>query len=198
MSVELKERWLVGKVELVMAVRGYKDGEREVWSEGVDYVTSRAKSDDKILLRVITEPRSKSGVIGKDVVREMAEKLRHKGFDTGFLIGKRFSKAARDEMRRKGIKMMSERFMPLFDPKRLYFAMQEYIDALCLSKCGFLPSKESDCKGKDPDGHYSCKVRLINDNAAFHFERGWTDLLQRDFEQLIAIHNAVNNGEDGS
>jgi len=189
MGVELKEKGLVEKVKLLMAVKGYKDKDRKVWSEGVDYVASHAEFDDRILLRVITKPRSKTGIIGKDFVNEMAKKLKDRDFNMGFLAGRRFSKAARDEMRKRDIKMISERFMPLLNPKRLFFAMQEYIDALCVSKCGFLPSKECECKGRDPSGHYSCKVRLINDNAVFHFERGWINLLERDFERLIAIRN---------
>jgi hypothetical protein len=35
--------------------------------------------------------------------------------------------------------------------------------------------------------HYSCNVRLISDNATFHFKRGWVSLLQGDLLSLLEI-----------
>lgn len=194
----MEDEGLTEKAELVMAVRGYEYEDRQSWDEGVDYVASHSDSDDKILLRVVTEPRSRSGVVGVDVVNDMIETMKDEDCDRGVLISKRFSKAAKEQMRREGIRMISEKFMPIFKPQRLYLTMQDYIDGLCQAKCGHVPKKESDCKGKDPKGHYSCKIRLISDNASFHFEKGWTNLLRKDFEQLIRTHSTISNNEMNS
>ena len=35
--------------------------------------------------------------------------------------------------------------------------------------------------------HYSCNVRLISDNAGFHFKRGWISLLRDDLRSLLEI-----------
>lgn len=35
--------------------------------------------------------------------------------------------------------------------------------------------------------HYSCNVRLISDNATFHFNRGWVPLLQDDLRSLLGL-----------
>jgi len=35
--------------------------------------------------------------------------------------------------------------------------------------------------------HYSCNVRLISDNATFHFKRGWISLLQDDLLSLLEV-----------
>jgi hypothetical protein len=35
--------------------------------------------------------------------------------------------------------------------------------------------------------HYSCNVRLISDNATFHYKRGWFPLLQGDLRSLLKI-----------
>ncbi len=44
------------------------------------------------------------------------------------------------------------------------------------------------CRGVgSKEKHYSCKIRLISDNVSFHFERGWTDLLQNDLLSLLRI-----------
>jgi hypothetical protein len=186
MSLELK-------AELVMAIKDYECEERQRWDEGIDFTASDAKSDAKILLRVITEPQTKSGVVSVDAVRNMVGTMKHEDYDKGVLISKRFSKAAEREMSRKGIQRVSEEFTHLVKPQELYLTIRDYIDDLCQTKCGHIPKKESDCKGKDSNGHYSCKIRVISDNAAFHFERGWTKFLENDLMQLLGVHNSMNS-----
>ena len=44
-----------------------------------------------------------------------------------------------------------------------------------------------DCGGKTIEPTYTCDVRVISDNADFHFEKGWVNLLQNDIEQLLKI-----------
>jgi len=195
MSVELEDEWLIEKAELVIAVRGYEDEEKQRWDAGIDCVASHSDSDDKVLLRIVTEPKSSSGITGVDIVREMSEAMERKGHDRGVLIGKKFTEGAKKEMRREGIQIVSEKLSPRFEPSELYVSMREYMDDLCKAKCGRAPEKQSDCKGKDSEGHYSCKIRLISDNASFHFEEGWRNLLQRDFERLIAAHIPTNDQE---
>lgn len=184
MSVELK-------AELVMAVRGYECEGKESWDEGIDFTASDAELDEKILLRVVTDPKSNSGTVGVDVVREMVETIEQEDYDRGFLIGERFSEAARRETNRKGIQLFSDRHMPLFRPQKLYLTLQDCIDDLCKAKCGRVPEKESDCEGRDSDGSYSCRIRLISDNASFHFERGWTTLLREDLIQLLTLRKLM-------
>ena len=193
-SIELEDEWFIEKAELIMAMRGYEKAERRRWDEGIDYVASHPKSDDKILLRVVTEPKSSSGAVGTEVVKEMIETMKGEDYDEGVLISKRFTQGAKKEMRREGIQMISQKLTLRFEPMKLYATMQQYVNGLCKTKCGRVPKRESDCKGKDSNGHYSCKVRLISDNASFHFERGWINLLQGDFERLIAVHNLMSSG----
>jgi len=186
MSLELK-------AELVMAIKDYECEERQRLDEGIDLTASDAKSDAKILLRVVTEPQTKSEVVGVDAVRKMTEAMKRENYDKGVLISKRFSEAAKREMSRKGIQMVSEEYTPRFKPQKLYLKIQDCIDDLCKAKCGRVPKKESDCKGRDSNGHYSCKIRLISDNASFHSERGWTRFLENDLMQLLAVHNSMNS-----
>jgi len=46
-----------------------------------------------------------------------------------------------------------------------------------------------DCRGKAVEPKYTCDIRLISDNADFHFEKGWGTLLQRDLERLLRIQS---------
>lgn len=176
--------------ELVMMIEDYECEKRQKRAEGIDFTASDVKSDDKILLRLITEPKSRSGVICVYDVRKMVERMKDKNYDKGVLISKRFSEAAKDELRKRGIKVVSEKFMP-YKPQELYLKLQDCIYDLCKAKCGRVPKKASDCWGYS-EGRYSCKIRLISDDASFHFDHGWTKLLQNDLKRLLAIHNPVS------
>ena len=126
----------------------------------------------------------------------MVETMKHEDYEKGVLISERFSKAAEREMDQRGIQMVSNACTPLFKPQRLYLTIQDCVDDLCEAKCGHIPKKESDCKGYS-EGHYSCKIRLISDDAVFHFERGWMPLLQNDLIQLLALQMSMNNRSGG-
>jgi hypothetical protein len=196
---EFEEKWrckihlsLKGKAELVMAIEDYEREEMERGENWVDIVASDGKSNDKILLRIITEPKSKSGFVGVDAVGKMIETMKDEDYDKGILISKRFTKAAKRKTGHEGIQIISEKFMPRFKPEELFFTIQHCTDILCKAKCSRIPKKESDCKGYS-DGCYSCKIRLISDNASFHFERGWTHLLQNDLIQLLTAQHSAEN-----
>jgi hypothetical protein len=192
MKIKLNKGELFEKAELVMAVKGYEIEEKQKWDKGIDYIITQEKSDDKVLLRVITKPKTKSGIVGIDAVREMRKTMKNDDYSEGILLSKSFSQSAEVEMREECIQLISERVMPSFKPQRLYLAMLDYIDDLCQTKCGLIPKQDTDCKGISDD-QYSCKIRLISDNASFHFEQGWTNLVQKDFEQLIALHNSKSD-----
>lgn len=190
MSLELK-------AELVMAVRGYDCEGKEIQDDHIDFSASDVESDEKILLRVITDPKSNSGILGVDVVRQMVETIEHEDYDRGVLVGERFSEAARKETDRKSIQIVSERFMPSFKPHKLYLTTQDCMNDLCRAKCGQVPEKESDCEGIDSDGNYLCRIRLVSDNASFHFQRGWTNLLREDLKQLLGLQRSIGHQKDG-
>ena len=176
---------LVRKAELISAIRDYESRRvrrKEGW---VDFTVSPSGSDDKILIRVITEGKAKSGYVGVDTVIEMSDILKKRNYDKGILIGKQFTAAAKSEMKRENIEPVSERFTR-FSLERLYLMIDSCVGNLCKAKCGHVPIKESDCEGYVA-GHYSCDVRLVSDDASFHFEHGWIGFLEKDLAKLLAI-----------
>ena len=183
---------LVKKAEVISAVRDYENRRIRRKERKVDFTVSPSDSDDKILIRVITEAKSKSGCVSVDTVREMSEILKKRNYNEGILIGKRFTKAAKSEMEREDIEAVSERITPHFKLERLYSVINSCIRNLCRAKCGHVPVKASDCKGY-VDGHYSCNVRLISDNTSFHFELGWIYFLEKDLAKLLAIEKALDD-----
>jgi hypothetical protein len=183
---------LVKKAEVISAVRDYEKTRTRRKERQVDFTVSPSKSDDKILIRVITEAESKSGYVGVDAVREMSEVLEKRDYDKGILVGKRFTKAAESEMQREDIEAVSERVTPRFKLERLYLVINGCIENLCRSKCEGVPVQKSDCRGY-VDGHYVCDVRLISDNAGFHFDHGWVGFLERDLAKLLAIKKKLKD-----
>jgi hypothetical protein len=125
-----------------------------------------------------------------DAVRKMLETMRDDDYDKGFLVGKRFTEAAELEMTEKNIQRISDDYMPPVSPERLFFTINEQVNGLCKTKCGKVPLTESDCDGY-ASGE-SCNIRIVSDNASFHFERGWITLLKNDFKKLSSIHDSIN------
>jgi len=164
-----------------MAMRNYSCEEREKWDEGIDIIALDMASNEKVLLRIV-ESKSKSGFVGIDVVKKMLETMEREDYDKGFLFGKRFTDAAAQELMQNDIQRISEGYMPTLQPERLYLRINQYVNDLCKMKCGKIPEKESDCKG-------NCRIRIISDNASFHFEQSWINLMKKDLKQLLSIHS---------
>ena len=187
----MNEEDFVDNAEVVLAVRGYETVDIRKKESLVDYTVSPQKSDDKILVRVIIGSSSKTGYVGVDSVKEMNDLLEKRNYDKGVLVGKRFTEAAKNEMKRDKIEMISDTRKPYFKAMKLFSIINDYTKKLCKAKCGQIPLKDSNCKGYT-DGQYSCDVRLTSDNADFHFERGWTRFLEKDLMKLLAIEKSTN------
>ncbi|MBN1358304.1 restriction endonuclease [Candidatus Bathyarchaeota archaeon] len=170
------------EAELFMAMRNYSCEDREKWDEGIDITALDTASNEKVLLRIV-ESKSKSGYVGIDTVRKMLEAMEKEDYDKGVLFGKRFTDAAKHELMQNDIQRISEGYMPTFKPERLYLRINQYVNDLCKEKCGKIPEKESDCKG-------DCRIRIISDNASFHFEQGWINLMKKDLKQLLALNGS--------
>jgi len=176
------------KAELLMAVRNYKCEERKKWDDGIDFTALDSSSQERILLRLI-EPGVKAGFVGIDAVKKMSEVMKRQDYDKGFLIGKRFTEAAEQEMTQQNIQRISEDYMPPVASDRLYLAINDHVCDLCKIRCGEVPKTETDCKAYS--NIHSCAVRIISDNAAFHYERGWINLLEHDFKKITSIYETM-------
>jgi hypothetical protein len=183
-----KEVSIEDKAEFLMAVRNYKCEKREKWSGGIDFVASDVVSDEKVLLRLIA-PQSRSGFVGADDVKNMLKVMKHKDCDRGVLFGKRFTDAATQEMNVYNIQQVSDEYMPPIKSENMLLTINDSVNNLCRTKCGAIPLKESDCKGHLKESY--CRIRSISDDALFHFERGWTNLLKNDLRQLLLLNKTI-------
>ena len=165
-----------------MSMQNFSCEDREEWDRGIDITALDEKSNKKVLLRIV-ESKSKSGFVGVDAVREMLKAMEREDYDKGVLFGKKFTVAAKRELMQNDIQRISESHTPKFKPERLYLRINQYVNDLCKAKCGKIPEKESDCKG-------NCRIRVISDNASFHFEQGWINLMKKDLKQLLSLNNS--------
>ena len=167
-----------------MAVQNYRFEERKKTDQWVDFTASDANTEEKILLRMI-ETKQNAAFVGVDAVRKILETMQHQQYDKAILVGRRFTDAAEQEMLEKNIPRISEEYMPPVLPERLYLTINEHVNALCKATCGKAPQEETECPGYSRGER--CEIRTISDNAAFHFERGWTILLRNDLKKLVTI-----------
>jgi hypothetical protein len=182
----------VKKAKLISAMRDYERKKTVKKERRIDFTVSPSEKDEKILIRVITEPESKSGYVSVNIVGEMIDYLEKNNYDKGILVGKKFTSAARREMKKADIEVVSEAISPSFKVDRLYSTIVDYVEKLCKIKCGKIPKKDSDCYGF-VDGHYSCNIRLTSDNADFHYEKTWINFLERDLVKLLAIEKELKD-----
>ncbi len=175
-----------------MAIRDYESIGVEKTNNGLDITALDNESKDKVLLRLITKPETKSGYVGANTAEEMAAIIKKEDYDKGILIGQRFTQAARRKLTEEGIRIISKDSMLDVDNERLYFIARDLVDCLCKAKCGRIPEKKSDCKGH-LNSNYSCDIRLVGDNASFHFEQGWASALQRDILRLMSLNHSTIN-----
>ena len=187
----MSEENFIDNAEVILAIRGYETVDIRKKKSLVDYTVSSQRSDDKILVRVIIETPSKTGFVGVDSVKEMNDFLEKRNYDKGVLVGKRFTEAAKNEMKMGNIEMISDTRKPYFTSMKLFSVINDYTQKLCQAKCGQIPLEDSKCRGH-PDGHYICDIRLTSDNADFHFERRWTSFLEKDLMKLLAIEKSTN------
>jgi len=183
-----KEMSVEDKAEFLIAVRNYKREKREKWSGGIDFMVSDVTSDEKLLLRLI-EPQSNLGFVGADDVKNMLKVMKRKDCDRGVLISKRFTDAATQEMNLHNIQQVSDEYMPRIKSENIILTINDCINNLCRTRCGAIPQKESDCKGRLKES--LCRVRSIGDDALFHYERGWLNLMKNDLRQLLLMNKTA-------
>jgi hypothetical protein len=183
-----KEMSIEEKAEFLIAVRNYKHVKRKKWSDGVDFLASDLIADEKVLVRLL-EPRNKIRYVGADDVTSMVRVMRREGCPKGLLVGKRFTSAATQEMEKCNIQQVSDEYMPPIKPENVSVKINDCINNLCKTRCGSVPLKMSDCKV--PLKGELCRVKSISDDALFHRERGWTDLLKNDLRQLLLLNKTI-------
>jgi len=214
---------LMKKAELLMELRDYNVEKLQKSQAKIDVTASKPDSEETVLMRIIPKSNLTNNTIGVDHVRQMKTSIEEEDFDKVIVFGNRFTSAAQKELRDEDIEFFSTKLkiVSTLDTQELYAKVIDCADELCQIQCGHIPQSEAECKGYSDtpvqctfcDGsgrkqgrrcpvcfgtglrqtHYSCIVRLISDNADFHFERGWARLLQNDLYDILELLSAANS-----
>lgn len=170
------------KTNFIIAVNGYKIVKKEKNADFTD-VTASDSSNKKVLLRVI-EPVSNECVVTTDV-KNMAELVKRDCYDSAFLISKKFTDNAVNEMEKQKIQHVSDDYMPPFKIEKLYQAIVGCTNSQCQKKCGGTSLVMSDCTEKATAD--LCRVRALANNAKCHFDQDLVGLLKNDLKIALAI-----------
>jgi hypothetical protein len=179
-------KWMLSiedKTELIIAIRNYRCIKTKKMANCTDF-TVLDTLNKKVLMRCI-EPQG-NGYIGICEVKSMIELIKREDYNQGILISNRFTAAALDGMVVGKIQKVSDEYMPPVETERLYLTIFNCISNQCKAKCGKIALKDSDCQEKLQKG--PCKIKSIANNALFHFEQGWIDLLQNDLKLALALN----------
>jgi hypothetical protein len=187
----MNEENIVNKANLISVIRNYEKEKKENTKNRVDYSVSPSNSDKKILIRTITQTKSKSGYIGIDTVKEMKDSIKTKKYHKGIIIGNKFTTAAYKDLKSSNIEIVSKSVSTKIPIDKLHSTITNHVKKLCKEKCGKIPQKASDCKGII-NNKYDCKIRLVSDNADFHMEKNWGQFLSRDLTKLIEIRKNMD------
>jgi len=184
--IELKSDWQDLQVELQKSLHGYEAAEVNEEIGSIDYVTGK-DSEEKKLLRVIVDPDLRASKADFNITSKTLEDLEDGRYDEIMILASGLTESSKRLVGK-------ERDLEYISPKNEHYSLMELIDAiqkqtreLCIERCGTFPKKEKDCKGYR-DGEYTCPVRRISDDADFHSERRWLELLMNDFSKLISLH----------
>lgn len=112
---EAEGKELLKLAESIINLRNYKEEELKREEGLIDIVASSPKTDEKILIRVVTRSKLKSGAIGVEQVKKMEKAMKNTGLKRAILIGKEFTSSAKREMRLQRIERVSEKAFLPFD-----------------------------------------------------------------------------------
>jgi hypothetical protein len=122
-------------------------------------------------------------------IEEILQDIKEHDVDKAIIMAKSLSSASRKISRNdKTLKFISNDTKLRYSLIDLMIAIEKKVTELCTLKCGKLPTSNQECEAFNK-GKTSCRVRRISDDADFHAEMKWTDLLLEDFSNLVELKN---------
>jgi len=190
-SVILETDWLNTQVELFKTLESYELSELDKEEGYVDYISE--KGGEKRLLRVLIDEGFNEAKAYVSDIEEVIKDVEDREVDEAVILGKRLSVAGRRIVRNDGmLNFVSENSRPTYSPVELMMAVGIKVKELCTSRCGKLPANEEECKSSQK-WELPCQVRRFSDDADFHAEMQWTDLLVQDFSRLVELKKSSTN-----
>lgn len=140
---------LLEKARIIAAIRGYQiDGILKKESF-VDVTASKADSNETLLMRILSNLKSKTNTVGTQEVKQIGIQLKEEDYDKVIVFGNRFTPSAIKELKEKDIEYFTKKqgILSSLNPLQQYSTLQDIVDKLCKIKCGNVPQSVDECKG---------------------------------------------------
>lgn len=192
--VRLKPEWLDVGVELFKAVHGYEMAGVNKDVGSLDYVVEDEEGVKKLLM-VLVDSKYKASRCDIRKLDKTLEFLEDEDFDEITLVGQDFTSVTESRINRDdSLDYVSEE-SEVFSIMELLSAVQMLTKELCVDKCGKYPMSSEECTGYE-DGKYTCGIRRVSDDSDFHAKMGWSQLLYRDFTNLVQYKRKLMNSKN--
>ena len=185
MEIELKNDWQMHTVELMKTIHGYEDPEYNDEVGSVDFISK--EEDQTKLMRALVDEDGSSGTGYIEKVNMTIDDVQDGEIDEALILADRFTSSARRLMKdNEHVDYLSSKLIPKYRVSDLVYAIQQKTMQLCSKMCGGAPESRDECKGVGEEG-YAGQVRRISDDATFHAQMKWSEVLLEDFNKLVEL-----------
>ena len=186
-EIEFTSNWQSQNVELMKILHGFEEPVLNEEVGSVDY-TSFEDDDTKILRVLVEDDGAPSPGYVKKVSRTVDD-VNETEVDEALILANRFTPSARRMLKqRDDVDYLSPKVVCPYSVSELVYAIQQKTMELCKLRCGQVPKSREDCDGIR-DREYICPVRRISDDADFHAEMKWREVLYDDFSLLMDLED---------
>lgn len=184
---EFKSDWQNQTVELMRILHGFDEPVVNEEVGSIDY-TALEEDDTKILRALVEDDGTISpGYVEK--VRKTIDDVNETEVDEVLILANRFTPSARRILKEEDdVDYLSPNVVCPYSVSELVYAIQQKTMELCKLRCGQVPKSQDDCDGIR-DREYICPVRRISDDADFHAEMKWKEVLYDDFSLLMDLED---------
>ena len=102
------------RAKIIMDLRGYKETERIIKENTLD-IYALNDSGKSVLIRIFKKTSAKQNTVGVKLIRDMVKELEDMDLAVAIMIGRRFTRMAKQLMTEKEIQAISEESLPPFN-----------------------------------------------------------------------------------
>jgi hypothetical protein len=189
MQIEYDSDWIGPTVELLKCLENTDKPIKNEEIGSIDYIVD--EDNHKKLIRAMIDKKNKAAPISIDTIRTTIKDLDEEKYDEAIILSKSISDAAHNIVKQqKNLDVITPDTKHNFNILEILSSIQKKTIDLCKIKCGKAPETKDDCMGKN-GRKYECDVRKLSDDATFHAQMKWKEILFEDFNNICKIENEM-------
>jgi len=185
MALKIKTEWMDVHLEILKNIKGYEFSKYDKENGVIDYLSNEGEKGLR-LIKVFVDDKLHAEKVDLRCLEKTMGSNEDEKFDQVTLLAEGFTNRSRELIQSEEFLSGLTESNRAFNVTDIHLAVQNVTQELCIEKCGSYPQKKSDCKGIKK-GVYACDIRRISDDADFHAQRGWKQLLYGDYKDLLLI-----------